>query len=496
MPITLPSSERLKLLLALFALSGIIYLVVEIGREAKTNNFRGSGSEKITNSIPPIQGLFPVGQRRRLDTHLSQFVDPKSILNKQQMQIVNNDVNNSPPEMQLFIPERPDLTPTTKLIKALVRLDVIAAGQKGDSGSTNWILQALDEYGLMKRVGGDEFYISLHHESYHYNDINPQNQQDHPMAVAEVADLGDGRYELDFVQSPMDFYSNNQASALQTGAQITLTVHFVYTCGVARLAPPSKEEWKTGGFIQTEYTVNMDEQVPIPPIRPFIPPSAESTGLDLESFDHVVFVGDSIMEQFVGCQGVPFHSSTTIMPRVGAPLNTQTVRKFIEFTEKGIEQAAFRNLAVVIGSSTWDILADDLGQGETFLDHCAAMRTWIETIRTKFPNVKLIWKSGTALHTHIVVNKRTHMFGPPQKAMKRIKYMSSTRSRELYEKQKEICRELHVPFLDVYDAYYLSGDLHFPTDGRHYRCELNQQVFNRFYSKPQNPQLDYSWKNY
>eukprot|EP00984_Skeletonema_dohrnii_P026036 scaffold15293_cov159-Skeletonema_dohrnii-CCMP3373.AAC.1 len=89
MPITLPSSasERLKLLLALFALSRIIYLVVEIGREAKTNNFRGSGSEKITNSIPPIQGLFPVGQRRRLDTHLSQFVDPKSILNKQQMQI-------------------------------------------------------------------------------------------------------------------------------------------------------------------------------------------------------------------------------------------------------------------------------------------------------------------------------------------------------------------------------------------------------------------------
>ena len=203
------------------------------------------------------------------------------------------------------------------------------------------------------------------------------------------------------------------------------------------------------------------------------------------------------MDQFVGCQGVPFHSSTTIMPRVGAALNTQTVGKFIEFTEKGIEQAAaFRNLAVVIGSSTWDILADDFGQGETFLDHCAAMRTWIETIRTKFPNVTLIWKSGTALHTHIVVNKQTNMFGPPQKAMKRIKYMSSTRSRELYEKQKEICRELHVPFLDVYDAYYLSGDFHFPTDGRHYRCELNQQVFNRFYSKPENPQLDFSWKNY
>jgi hypothetical protein len=429
------------------------------------------------------------------------------------------EILNLTPEMQLFIPERPDPTPTTKLINGVgttnrtldtvlsgckptsqVRLDIItaAAGQKGDSGSIKWILQALDEYGLMKRVGGDEFYISLHHESYHYNDSNPQNQQDHPMAVAEVTDLGDGRYELDFVQSPMDLYSNNQglASALQTGAQITLTVHFVYTCGVARLSPPSKEEWTTGGFIQTEYTVNMDEKVPIPPIRPFIPPSAESTGLDLESFDHVVFIGDSLMQQFGGCQGVPFHSSTTIMPNVGKPLNTRTVGKFFEVTEKGIKQAGFRNLAVVIGSSTWDILADDVGQGETFFDHCAAMRTWIEKIRTKFPNVTLIWKSGTALHTHIVVNKRTKMFGPPQKAMERIKYMSSTRSRELYEKQKEICRELDVPFLDVYDAYYLSGDFHYPTDGRHYRCELNQQVFNRFYSKPQNPQLDYRFKGY
>mmetsp|Transcript_5847 Transcript_5847/g.9046 ORF Transcript_5847/g.9046 Transcript_5847/m.9046 type:complete len:102 (+) Transcript_5847:663-968(+) len=100
------------------------------------------------------------------------------------------------------------------------------------------------------------------------------------------------------------------------------------------------------------------------------------------------------------------------------------------------------------------------------------------------------------MHTHIVVDKKTKRFGPPEKALKRIHYMSSTRSRELYEKQKEICMDLHVPFLDVYDAYDLSGDFHFPTDGSHYRCELNQNVFNRFYSKPQNPQLDYGYKLY
>ncbi len=439
---------------------------------------------------------------------------------------------NRPPDIQMFIPGQPDPTPTVKLIGGIgstnigialdtvlsgceptsqVRLDIFTGEQKGDSGSTKWILQALDEDGFRKWAGGDEFYISLHHESYHYNDTNPHNEQVHPMAVAEVADLGDGRYELDFVQSPMDFYSKNQglasAALLQTDAQMSLTVHLVYTCGVGRLAPPAKEGWSTGGFIQTEYTINLGEQVQIPPIRPFIPSSAESLGLDLESFHRVVFVGDSLMIQFAMCNGVPFHSNTTILPNVLKPLNKQTVGHFFKFTERGISQAKHllldhpdvgnkTNLAVVIGSSTWDIIADLHDQGEKFVDHCAAMRTLIEMIKSKYPYVTLIWKSATAMHTHIVVDKKTKRFGPPEKALKRIHYMSSTRSRELYEKQKEICMDLHVPFLDVYDAYDLSGDFHFPTDGSHYRCELNQHVFNRFYSKPQNPQLDYGYKLY
>ena len=73
--------------------------------------------------------------------------------------------------------------------------------------------------------------------------------------------------------------------------------------------------------------------------------------------------------------------------------------------------------------------------------------------------------------THIVVSKRTKWFGPVEKAVKRIRYMSESRSRALYLVQKGICDELAVPFLDVYEAYALSGDWH------SYRPELNRAVF-------------------
>ena len=74
--------------------------------------------------------------------------------------------------------------------------------------------------------------------------------------------------------------------------------------------------------------------------------------------------------------------------------------------------------------------------------------------------------------------------------------MSSTRSRDLYEYQKEICNEMKVPFMDVYDAYHLSADWHYPTDGRHYRPELSEIVLNWFYSNPEHNGIDYSYSGY
>uniref|UniRef100_A0A7S1VFZ9 Uncharacterized protein n=1 Tax=Grammatophora oceanica TaxID=210454 RepID=A0A7S1VFZ9_9STRA len=123
------------------------------------------------------------------------------------------------------------------------------------------------------------------------------------------------------------------------------------------------------------------------------------------------------------------------------------------------------------------------------------MRLLIEQVRHNHPNVTVVWKAPSATHAHVVVNRRSP-FGSIEKATKRIKYLSTSRSADLYHFQKEICRELNVPFMDVYDAYFLSGDWHFPTDGRHYRPELNHVIFNWFDSRPQNISVDYRYRGY
>jgi hypothetical protein len=44
-------------------------------------------------------------------------------------------------------------------------------------------------------------------------------------------------------------------------------------------------------------------------------------------------------------------------------------------------------------------------------------------------------------------------------------------------------QSLGVPFLDVYEAFYLSGDWCFDEDGRHYAVWLNYVVLGWFYGK-------------
>ena len=59
--------------------------------------------------------------------------------------------------------------------------------------------------------------------------------------------------------------------------------------------------------------------------------------------------------------------------------------------------------------------------------------------------------------------------------------MSSSRSHVLHQIQKSITQKLNVPYLDIYDSSYISADWHYPTDGRHYRPEINQYWFTSFY---------------
>ena len=109
-------------------------------------------------------------------------------------------------------------------------------------------------------------------------------------------------------------------------------------------------------------------------------------------------------------------------------------------------------VAFIIGSSTWDILADNVGQGELCLDHRLAMWNLIDKMKSMFPHSTLLCKSPTPVHAHIVIDKSTKRLGKLliqtffrltfvkficyQAALNRTKYMSSRRTDDLYKFQR------------------------------------------------------------
>ena len=48
-------------------------------------------------------------------------------------------------------------------------------------------------------------------------------------------------------------------------------------------------------------------------------------------------------------------------------------------------------------------------------------------------------------------------------------------------KTKNVMFELGIPFLDLWEAYYLSGDHMENEDGRHYNNEINKLMQSWFY---------------
>ena len=334
--------------------------------------------------------------------------------------------------------------------------------------STRWILKSLDDQGVEKTQGGDEFYVA-------YFDQNEATNDD-PTAVAIVTDRQNGSYDLDFVTTPM----RRHLSTKRRGNGI-LHVYFQYTCGIGRLSPTAKEYWKSGGISNLHFSV---DRVPEPPIRTFQPPIQ----YNLSEYSSVFFHGDSLFHQLA--RGIDengkqhyFRRNTYMADQIQADLTLETLQHhFIDHLQArhsielegrvpaGGNPRTGENVALMIGSSVWDILASN--QQEPFENHLAACQAYVEFVRRTYPRVAIFWKSGTAMHVHRLPSECE------KKAFcnRRTRYMSSSRAEFLYNRQKELMKKLKIPFLDLYEATYLSGYRSRPDDGRHYVDELNDQI--------------------
>eukprot|EP00536_Pseudo-nitzschia_multiseries_P005490 jgi/Psemu1/254536/estExt_Genewise1Plus.C_1030028 len=401
------------------------------------------------------------------------------------------------------------------------------------------MLYALDSNGNRKTTGGDEFYIR-------YEEYNDSTKEILTQAVALIADRSDGSYELNFFTTPMNplLSSGTTSEEKETSTETilrTVTVYFEYTDRIGFLAPPSKKDWTSGGYSHKRYEVRLrlsgalqqqqqqQQQLPPPPIRirQFVPPRPT---VDLGDFDRVFAFGDStfcqLLRQRPNKKGkYYFQPNLRILgEKVRMGLNSETVDALVELVgDDEVEKELLSNnecssksnnnnnnnrngnddnnhittttttikKALIVGSCLWDILsADDTLQGQGFENHRRACFDYVRLLKEKYPGVTIVWKSPMAVQIHWVDLQRVvehdrstaTLFG-----RNRIKYMSGSRSRFLYELQKDVMEELGVPMMDLYEATYLSADWLYPSDGRHYKPDLNRTMLGWFYPATNNP---------
>jgi hypothetical protein len=357
------------------------------------------------------------------------------------------------------------------------------------------------------------------------------------------------QYHIHWIASPMNYHHHCNNTETKRGH---ISIHFQYSTGMGCIFPPYKQHWRHGGAIQTSYicrnvtNVLTDDEhnhhqhnYDIMNIQPFFPPVVHRR---LSSYDLVVAFGDSVLEQLIASKRCsseltphdPKSNSPMIEtgpnatiktrnsccccgrihfgPKVARPLNLQTVPMFLsdlnEFLHPYVQStSAFKvkSVALILNSALWDVLSDEatmadsgtdnepLGQKviDPWKEHVNSMCQYLTNVRQEYPSISIFWLLPTAVHIH-----RVHLLSEPslsQKApqkIRRTKYMSSSRTKHLYEQQKlvlqwfgpqQLTASVLVSELDLYEATYLSADWTLPGDGRHYRREFNERMLSWFY---------------
>jgi hypothetical protein len=419
------------------------------------------------------------------------------------LSIMNNDEESHGNHI-LIIPQVPDKT-AFQVVNEACHGDKVSIGACCQveihvrPNNPTSLLYSRDCDGCRKRTGGDEFYIRYEEYMADNGDSLDEYQNLHLQAVAFVSDHGDGSYDLDFCTTPMHPSLPKQHDTTNCITKLTSiwTVYIEYTNGIGSLPPPKKRDWQNGAYTHKMYQISTKGPSTARPwVREFKPPKPE---ILLSDFDQVFLFGDSTFCQFVRQRPNKkgkyyFQSNLRVLGekvRVGLD-STSVSTLLVQLEESNIKSVLSQNItdkqrALIVGSCLWDTLnwEDDL-QSSLYQDHAEACRTYIDKLRQTYPDLIIVWKSPMACHIHWVDLKRVvehdrataTLFG-----LNRIRYMSASRSRYLYELQKKICFELKIPFLDLYEATYLSADLLYPSDGRHYKPDLNRKMLGWFYDE-------------
>jgi len=349
------------------------------------------------------------------------------------------------PSVKLFSLYQNDSSPVDTLCPPTSQIEITM-----EKDSSIWTLHTLDIRGMRKAVGGDEFYVTFKDDSY--------ASMSHPSAVAHVKDNNDGSYELYFVKTR---YDSPPVPLMGTG---NLTVWVEYTCNIGRIWPPGKNKWESNGSVERMYESHVLQQ---PMLHE---PSPISFDIKLSDYDAVYAFGDSIMSQFL-CYKLRMRRRNIFFEKnTGRPMLPETLTHFVSYFNSNLKPSRKNNqkIAILMNHGAWDLAKMNEGQ-HSFKHHLISLRRLVLYMKTKVPDVDLIWRSTAAEHVHR---------GPD---IERLRYVSASRTKSLYEAQMEIMRELEVPVLDIYNYTYESGFYTKPNDALHYMDFVLGRILQEIY---------------
>ena len=389
-----------------------------------------------------------------------------------------------------------------------------------------WQIQTLDAKGAPKTIGGDNFYV-------YYSEFVEVNNKFVPVAVAIPTDYNNGTYGLEFVSIPFLDNPSLKESSDRNGQRKKgkLTIHPITTCFIGELYPPLKDGWKTGGSTNVTWTIE-DIIRPsviqdwyadryINKIRESTDPKAKVRN-SLLDFDRVVFAGDSILSQMTWDVNTGKHfpiisekikngkvwsglidESYGGPPKIHLPLSQATLQEFLgilePFIDGGLSDNSIKKKALVTGSAAWDIIWPAEWQGPYFDNHIATVETLIKHIRTKYPDVTVVWKLPYAHHMHVV--DPVNCFEVPENnpaghsCLTALRYATKQRIEMVYHEQKKMietkfANDDMVQLLDLYEVSYLSAHAMGPGDSIHYLPWFNKMILRRLLYRKQELEVE------
>ena len=333
-----------------------------------------------------------------------------------------------------------------------------------------------------KQLGGDEIYVEW---------VSSEDPND--MGVAMISDEDNGRYRLKFVRPPLLQLKYDKKPTAMTRKNGRLTIYYDYTCGIGSMFAPGKNQFRRAGEIRLSFR---NKNIPRPFIHDFVPPNigteidndTETTKIDLSKYHTIISFGDSVMMQFVRRFKKPEFWSNNMhyqknMIQCLSNSSSDAVTAMQKFNQwhgpliQNITVQHNQSVAVIIGSAVWDAMRGCVRSD--FDGHRTTIRQFVSALRTKYPLIDLYWKSPSALMLH----RRGTLEDVIDNALylQQSRYISDGIIRQINVVQKALMKELDVPFLDLFDAYYLSAPWSLPGDARHYEDSVSSLLFSYYW---------------